>query len=126
MGNPMTDAEHLRGLADQLRTARRPVCPQFRPVSAKWIYPVEGYCVLAGASGQLMIPSIEEYREFCTAGRSAACPWFQTPPYSLPPRPGPADAPTCPEGSTSPGSPGTPPPSSPRAGGVASGGPRGR
>ena len=81
---PMTAAKHLRGLVAQCRPTCWPACPRFRPASAKRIYPVEGYCALAGAPGQIMIPSIAEYREFCAAGRHTACPWFQPLPGALP------------------------------------------
>ncbi len=106
----MRDAEPVRALEAQPRSARRPACPQFRPVTARWVYPVEGYCVLGAAPGRFMIPSIEEYREFCTTGQSAACPWFQTVPPSRSPRPAPAPVLTGAEDPTAPIPPVLPPP----------------
>jgi hypothetical protein len=49
-----------------------PVCPFFKKACADWLYPVTGYC-LGRLNGKLMIPSIAEYREFCTTERCRSC-----------------------------------------------------
>lgn len=72
----MTDEEYARQMAQRLQQVRPPVCPQMRKASAEWLYPVEGYCVLERSPGWLMIPSIEEYRSYCTTPRFHECPWF--------------------------------------------------
>ena len=76
----MTDGEndfvHIRGLASRPEPKRRPQCPQLRLTSTEWLYPVEGYCILERSAGRLMIPSIEEYRNYCTTARFHECCWF--------------------------------------------------
>ncbi|MBI5166755.1 MAG: hypothetical protein HY998_03290 [candidate division NC10 bacterium] len=47
-------------------------CPYLKKVECDWLYPVEGYCEGYGG-GKLRIPSIAEYREFCTSGRHTQC-----------------------------------------------------
>lgn len=64
-------------LAKRLREDPRPLCPQFRGCDHEGLYPVQGYCVLADSPGWLMLPSIEEYREYCTTPRFGACRWFR-------------------------------------------------
>jgi len=54
----------------------RAVCPQFRPCDLEGLYPVRGHCVLSRCPGWFMIPSIEEYRMFCTKVGFAQCRWF--------------------------------------------------
>ncbi len=49
-----------------------PVCPFFKKVSAKWLYPLAGYCGNR-PDGKLMIPSIAEYRQFCTTEDFQSC-----------------------------------------------------
>jgi len=49
-----------------------PVCPFFKQVAADWLYPVTGYC-RGRKDGKLMIPSISEYRTFCTTDRFRLC-----------------------------------------------------
>ena len=49
-----------------------PICPFFKKAGADWLYPVTGYC-LGRLNGKLMIPSIAEYREFCTTERCRSC-----------------------------------------------------
>ena len=71
----MGDEAHARELAGSLREVPRHRCPQMRPACAEWLYPVEGYCVLKWTPAWLMIPSIEEFRQYCTA-RFRQCPWF--------------------------------------------------
>jgi hypothetical protein len=71
----MSDEAHARELAGSLREVPRHRCPQMRPACAEWLYPVEGYCVLKWAPAWLMVPSIEEFRQYCTA-RFRQCPWF--------------------------------------------------
>jgi hypothetical protein len=63
-------------LAERLREDPRPWCPHLRACRAEWLYPVQGYCVLAESPGWFMIPSIEEYREYCTTPRYGDCCWF--------------------------------------------------
>jgi hypothetical protein len=71
------DETHARELAQHLREEPRPLCPQLRACAPERLYPVEGYCVLAASPGWFMIPSVEEYREYCTTPRFGACRWFQ-------------------------------------------------
>ncbi len=66
-------------VAEQLRQEGRPVCPQFRRACREGSYPVQGYCVLAEASGWFMLPSIAEYRGYCTTSRFGECRWFGGP-----------------------------------------------
>ena len=72
----MSDETYVRQLAASLREVRSPACPQLRPASAEWLYPVEGYCVLQRSPACLMIPSIEEFRQCCSTPRFHQCPWF--------------------------------------------------
>ena len=76
MQTEQNDEVYARALAVSLRAEPRPRCPQFRASREERLYPVEGYCVLAESPGWFMIPSIEEYREFCTTPRSGDCCWF--------------------------------------------------
>jgi hypothetical protein len=71
------DEVYARELAVNLRADPRPRCPQLRVCHTERLYPVEGYCVLAEAPGQFMIPSIEEYRASCTTARFGGCCWFR-------------------------------------------------
>ena len=71
------DEVYARELAVPLRADPRPRCPQLRACRAERLYPVQGYCVLAESPGWFMIPSIEEYREYCTTPRWGACCWFR-------------------------------------------------
>lgn len=72
----MSDEAHTCELAESLREVRRHRCSQMRPARAEWLYPVEGYCILSRAAAWLMIPSIEEFRQYCTTPRFRECPWF--------------------------------------------------
>ena len=72
-----TDAVEARAEANRLRADPRPRCPQLRACRAERLYPVPGYCVLADTPGWFMIPSIEEYREYCTTPRWGDCCWFR-------------------------------------------------
>lgn len=63
------------GLADRLQQAHLPVCPQMRPAGTLW-RAVEGYCVFDCAPGRHMIPSVEEFRNWCTTQQFHQCPWF--------------------------------------------------
>jgi hypothetical protein len=72
----MSDEAHACELAESLRRVRRPECPHMRSAAANWLYPVEGYCVLSRAPAWLMIPSIEEFRQYCTTVEFHKCPWF--------------------------------------------------
>lgn len=49
-----------------------PICPFFKKACADWLYPVTDYC-LGRLNGKLMIPSIAEYREFCTTEHYRSC-----------------------------------------------------
>lgn len=71
----MQEKETGRGLVGQLHTIRLPVCPRMRPTETRW-YAVDGYCVLDGSPGCLMIPSIELFQRYCTTPRFPECPWF--------------------------------------------------
>ena len=71
----MVHPERVGGLAERLREAQLPVCPQLRPGCEGW-YQVEGYCVSDSSPGWLMIPSIEIFRNYCTTGQFHQCPWF--------------------------------------------------
>jgi hypothetical protein len=63
-------------LGEGLQAVSGPMCPMLRPVQAGPLYPVQGYCVLGCSPVGLMIPSIAEFREFCSGPGFAACPWF--------------------------------------------------
>jgi len=68
-----------------------PCCPQLRRCQIERLDPVQGYCVLAHAPGWFRVPSIEEYREYCTTPRFAACGWLtgdHTPDIPIAGRPG--------------------------------------
>ena len=71
------DEVYARELVVSLRADPRLRCPQLRACRAERLYPVQGYCVLAESPGWFMIPSIEEYREYCTTPRSGDCCWFR-------------------------------------------------
>ncbi|GEM_PF-5553344 len=49
-----------------------PICPFFKKAGADWLYPVTGYC-RGRLNGKLMIPSVAEYREFCTTELYRSC-----------------------------------------------------
>ncbi len=72
-GNDEGDA---RELTVSLWPDPRPRCPQLRVCRVERLYPVQGYCVLAESPGRFMIPSIEEYREYCTTPLWGDCHWF--------------------------------------------------
>ena len=71
------DEVYAQELAVSFRADPRPRCPQLRACCAERLYPVQGYCVLADQPGWFMIPSIEEYREYCTTLRWGDCGWFR-------------------------------------------------
>ena len=71
------DEVYAGELAVSLRADPRPRCPQLRACGAEGLYPVQGYCVLAESPGWFMIPSIEEYREYCMTLRYGDCCWFR-------------------------------------------------
>jgi hypothetical protein len=50
-------------------------CPQLRP--ARTIYPVDGYCVFDQSVGWFMIPSVDEFRTYCTTPRFSQCLWLR-------------------------------------------------
>jgi hypothetical protein len=72
-----SDEVYARALAVSLRADPRPRCPQLRACRVERLYPVQGYCMLAESPGWFMIPSIEEYREYCTTLRHGDCCWFR-------------------------------------------------
>ncbi|MDD5558179.1 hypothetical protein [Candidatus Methylomirabilis sp.] len=49
-----------------------PICPFFARAGTDWLYPVTGYC-RGRPDGKLMIPSVAEYRDFCTTERYRSC-----------------------------------------------------
>lgn len=51
-------------------------CPFLERIRYQEGYPVEGYCA-ALENGQLMIPSIAEYRDLCSSGRHESCRIFR-------------------------------------------------
>ena len=71
----MQGKETGRGLVGQLHAIRLPVCPRMRPTETRW-YAVDGYCVLDGSPGWLMVPSVDLFRSYCTTPRFPECPWF--------------------------------------------------
>jgi hypothetical protein len=71
------DEVYARALAVSLRAGFQPRCPHLRACRAEWLYPVQGYCVLAESPGWFMVPSIEEHREYCTTPRYGDCCWFR-------------------------------------------------
>jgi len=65
-----------KGIAtERPQEIRLALCPQFWPVSLG-SYSIPGYCALCGFPGQLMIPTVEDYRERCTSGQFGQCLWF--------------------------------------------------
>jgi hypothetical protein len=70
------DAIYAREVAEKLGKPCEPLCPQFRVHHTERFYPVQGSCVLAGWPGWFMIPSIAEYREYCTTPQFSQCCWF--------------------------------------------------
>lgn len=72
----MDDEAYVGRLAERLREVRLPACPQMRPACVERLYPVQGYCVLSQVPAWFMIPSIAEFRDYCTTPRFRQCPWF--------------------------------------------------
>jgi hypothetical protein len=70
------ESSHVGVLGEGLPAASESACPHLRSVLGGQLYPVQCYCVLGGSPGGFMIPSIEEFREFCSGSRYAVCPWF--------------------------------------------------
>lgn len=70
-----SDASHAAALAVHLNAEPTARCPQFRSYDLERVYPVRGYCVLTQSPGWFMIPSIEEYRNYCTSWGFHRCPW---------------------------------------------------
>ena len=68
--------EGVGRLGENFQAVSESICPMLRPVQAGPLYPVQGYCILGRSSGGFMIPSIAEFREFCSGSGFAACPWF--------------------------------------------------
>ncbi len=53
-----------------------PQCHQFREQKIGR-YPMKGVCLFSQSPGWFMIPSIEEYREYCTTSRFGTCCWYR-------------------------------------------------
>ena len=51
-------------------------CPFLEPARPDWIYPVAGYC-RGVRRGWLMLPSVDEYRTWCSTPDHPACPIFR-------------------------------------------------
>ncbi len=75
-GERSSDDLHLAELANRLREEPGPLCPQFRSYNLERLYPVQGHCALSRSQGGFMIPSIEEYRTYCTRVTFVLCRWF--------------------------------------------------
>ena len=75
-GEKSKDEIHVAELAIRLQEEPRPLCPQFQSYNLERLYPVQGHCALSGFPGWFMIPSIEEYRTYCTKAAFALCHWF--------------------------------------------------
>lgn len=71
----MSTTVETGGLAERLRQVHLPLCPQIRSANTVW-RAVEGYCVFDRGPGRLMIPSVEEFRNYCTTLKFHQCPWF--------------------------------------------------
>ncbi len=71
-----SDEVHAAELANSLREETKPLCTQFRACNLEELYPVRGHCVLSRSPGWFMIPSIEEYRTYCTKVEFVQCRWF--------------------------------------------------
>ncbi len=70
------DEIQMAELAKRLREEPKPLCPQFRAYKLEGLYPVRGHCALSRSPGWYMIPSIEEYRTYCTRVAFVLCRWF--------------------------------------------------
>jgi hypothetical protein len=77
MHSEQNDEVHAQELAVSLQGNSRPLCPQLRGCRSERLYPVQGYCVLTESPGWFMIPSIEEYREYCATPQYGECCWFR-------------------------------------------------
>lgn len=69
----LSDRDYLTELARRLREQPRVHCPCFRPARLGMPYPVEGYC-LGHGDGRLMIPSVAEFRDYCSSPTYTRCP----------------------------------------------------
>jgi len=76
MGESAPETARARGLAERLQFTRLPVCPKLRPADMTW-YAVDGYCVVEGSPGRLMIPTLDTFHGYCTTTRFGHCPWFR-------------------------------------------------
>ena len=68
----------VEALAEDHQAVTVAVCPMLQAVQAKLLYPVQGYCILGPSPGCFMIPSIAEFREFCSGPGFTACPLFRS------------------------------------------------
>ena len=66
------------GPSEGLQAASVSTCPMLRSAHARSLYPIRGYCVLGRSDGGFMIPSIAEFREFCSGPGFTACPLFRS------------------------------------------------
>jgi len=65
-----------QSLTERLQITRLPVCPMLRSAGTKW-YAVDGYCVIEGSPGRLMIPTLDTFHGYCTTARFCHCPWYR-------------------------------------------------
>jgi len=65
------------GLAKQFQVIRQTGCSRMRLAETKY-NTVDGYCVLDGSAGWLMVPSIDLFEGYCTTLRFSEGPWSET------------------------------------------------
>ena len=59
--------------APHLRENQQNPCPEFHGITPA-LFGIDGYCILRGVAGQLMIPSLDEHRRYCTTTHFPFCP----------------------------------------------------
>jgi len=74
----------VHALAEDHQAVTVLLCPMLRAAQAELLYPVQGYCILGRSPAGFMIPSIAEFREFCSGPGFTACPLFRSAQESLP------------------------------------------
>jgi hypothetical protein len=72
----MREEARAQGLAERLQITRLPVCPMLKSADTNW-YAVDGYCVIEGFPGRLMIPTIDTFQGYCTTTRFCHCPRYR-------------------------------------------------
>jgi len=75
-GDAVRETARAHGLAERLQITRLPACPKLRPADTKW-YVVDGYCVVEGVPGRLMIPTLDTFEGYCTTARFCHCRWYR-------------------------------------------------